>query len=69
MVDKIDHVEIMHRLDEACGENRSNIDELRYLQFFYNQVDFGVSDTIVRKAINERYKKETGKDAPQKYIV
>ena len=41
--------------------------ELEYLQWFYENADFGPADGDVREIMDREFKKETGKELPEGY--
>lgn len=43
--------------------------EYEYLQWFYQNCDFGPADSDVRKCLNDHYEMETGAKVPEGYEV
>lgn len=41
--------------------------ELEYLKWFYNNADFGPADGDVRHYMDEKFKRQTGKELPEGY--
>ena len=41
--------------------------ELKYLQWFFMNADFGPADSDVRQILNEQFKEKTGLDIPEEY--
>ena len=43
-------------------------DRIEYLEFFYNNVDFGPAHDDVIEMIDDRFINETGKKIPEAYV-
>ena len=51
-------------LIEEPETNRAS--ELEYLRFFFHEADFGPADGDVRKILMDQFKRDTGKELPEK---
>lgn len=43
--------------------------ELEFLQWFYANADFGPADGDVRRILNDQFRRSTGKEIPDGYLM